>query len=293
MLTIITHFPLLHLQLPGSLTLFMKEFLNVLRLQDLNLQRIFIYYGITDQYDKAYLSDRGYNIYFEQLGYNSRYIIFNCTVIIILLAIWTVLCIFTGLYEAIKAKKLVINGQIQTNVPTFGQNGRVKQYKSNSFHVAVQGLTRILQVSFIEVFLFTLVNIGKFGNNSSLSKTSTVFTVAFIWIYTCFFLSYPIYRYFVQQNYNVQSKIKLTKAQKRQKRIERKRTKMLGRQNTNSHSPIDNMSIQSNDRSVEVYNEGQSIERQQTSMNTTANSSGAFAYFNRQPREEKVLWPGL
>ena len=88
----------------------MKEFLNVLRLQDLNLQRIFIYYGITDQYDKAYLSDRGYNIYFEQLGYNSRYIIFNCTVIIILLAIWTVLCIFTGLYEAIKAKKLVING---------------------------------------------------------------------------------------------------------------------------------------------------------------------------------------
>ena len=122
--------------------------------------------------------------------------------------------------------------------------------------MAVQGLTRILQVSFIEVFLFTLVNIGKFGNNSSLSKTSTVFTVAFIWIYTCFFLSYPIYRYFVQQNYNVQSKIKLTKAQKRQKRIERKRTKMLGRQNTNSHSPIDNMSIQSNDRSVEVYNEG-------------------------------------
>ena len=65
MLTIITHFPLLYLQLPGAITLFMKEFLSVLRLQDLQPQRIWFYYGITSEFDKAYLVDRGYNIYFE------------------------------------------------------------------------------------------------------------------------------------------------------------------------------------------------------------------------------------
>ena len=38
MLILVTHFPLLYLQLPGGISLFMKEFLNVLRLQDLQLQ---------------------------------------------------------------------------------------------------------------------------------------------------------------------------------------------------------------------------------------------------------------
>ena len=166
MLTIITHFPLLQLQVPGGITIFMKEFLNVLRLQDLEPQRIWFYYGITSEFDIAYLQDKGHNIFFEQLGYNSRYIIFNCTVIIILLVVWTIMCIATGFYELLKGKKLVKNGKIIPRNATFGTNGRVRQYDSNYFHVAVQGLTRILQVSFIEVFLFTLVNFGEISGKS-------------------------------------------------------------------------------------------------------------------------------
>ena len=79
MLTIILYFPLQNVQLSGEASIFIKEFLKVWRLEDLKIGRLFFYYGITDEFDRVFLADRGHNIYFEQFGYTSRYIIFNCT----------------------------------------------------------------------------------------------------------------------------------------------------------------------------------------------------------------------
>ena len=120
---------------------------------------------------------------------------------------WTILCIVTGLIELFRGKRLVKNGKIIPRNPTFGTNGRVRQYPSNYFHIAVQGLTRILQVSFIEVFLFILVNFGEFRGESKLSKVSMATTIVLTWVYSCFFLSYPIYRGLLQRSYTVKSKI--------------------------------------------------------------------------------------
>ena len=49
--------------------------------------------NITSEIDPAYTGDSGHNIYFEQLGYNSRYILRNCTEILLLLSLLHVFCI--------------------------------------------------------------------------------------------------------------------------------------------------------------------------------------------------------
>ena len=64
-LVLVTHFPLLYLQLPGNISLWMKEFLGVLRLEDIGIERLLVWWGVTDEFDPALLADRGHNIYFE------------------------------------------------------------------------------------------------------------------------------------------------------------------------------------------------------------------------------------
>ena len=204
MLFLVTHFPLLYLQLPGGISLFMKEFLNVLRLQDLQLQQFFFsWWKVTSIYDKAFLADKGFNIYFDQLGYNSKYIIFNCANIIFLIVLWTFICLVTYVVEFAKSRRS--RGFRNLEKPNFGHNGRVKQYRSNSFHIALQGLLRIMQVSFIEVFLFTLVNMREFGGESDLAKASRAVNIALIVAYVGFFLFIPIYRIFAQKYFTVTS----------------------------------------------------------------------------------------
>jgi len=204
-LLLATHFPLLYLQLPGGISLFMKEFLSVLRLQDLQLERILWYWEITNDLDPAFIKDSGHNIYFEQLGYSSRYIVRNCPLILLLLAIWTVLCLFAYLVEFAKNRDSIRKGRLVDEKPSFGINGRVKQYRSNYFHIAVQGLTRTMQVAFAELFLFGLVNIGEFSGDSQLSQFSKVVCIVLIVMYTIFFLFYPIYRMFLQDYFTVKS----------------------------------------------------------------------------------------
>ena len=204
MLFLVTHFPLLYLQLPGGISLFMKEFLSVLRLQDLKLQQFFFsWYKVTSIYDKAFLADKGFNIYFDQLGYNSKYIIFNCANIIFLIVIWSFICLVTYIIEFARNRKR--RGLQSLEKPNFGHNGRVKQYRSNSFHIAIQGLLRIFQISFFEVFLFTLVNFSEFSGKSDLSKTSRAVNIVLIGLYACFFLLYPVYRLCLQRYFTVTS----------------------------------------------------------------------------------------
>ena len=57
---------------------------------------------MTDVFDKAYLIDKGYNIYFEQLGYDSKYIIFNCANIIFLIVLWMFICLVTYVVETVR-----------------------------------------------------------------------------------------------------------------------------------------------------------------------------------------------
>ena len=178
----------------------MKEFLNVLRLQDLQLQQFFFsWWKVTSIYDKAYLADKGMNIYFDQLGYNSKYIIFNCANIIFLIVLWTFICLVAYIVEHFNSKSSsgnpIFNG---FEKPNFGHNGRVKQYSSNRFHIALQGLLKIMQVSFIDVLLFTLVNLTEFSGNSDLSRASRAVNIALIVVYGIFFLFIPVYRIFAQ-----------------------------------------------------------------------------------------------
>ena len=144
MLFLVTHFPLMYLQLPGGISLFMQEFLGVLRFQDLQAERLLWRWGITHDYDPAYIIDNGHNVYFEQLGYRSRYIVRNCPVILCLLALWTIFCIVAYVIEFARNRDSIRKGKLVDEKPSFGINGRVKQYRSNYFHVAVQGWTRIM-----------------------------------------------------------------------------------------------------------------------------------------------------
>ena len=202
MLVLVTHFPLLYLQLPGNLSLFMKEFLGVLRLQDLKIdERLLHYWSITDEFDPAWIADSGHNIYFEQLGYNSRYVVRNCTLILCLLALWAAFCVITFLYEQVR---FWLTPTVMEKA-TFQLNGRVKMYKANSFHIAVQGFTRILQIAFIEVMIFVLVNFSEFSGDSKLSRVSRLVSIVLIVVYALFFLSYPIYRCYLQKYFTVKS----------------------------------------------------------------------------------------
>lgn len=205
MLVLVTHFPLLYLQLPGGISLFMKEFLSVLRLQDLKLEKLLWMWGVTGDLDPAYIRDKGMNIYFEQLGYNSRYILRNCPAILILLAVWTVFCLFAYVIEFAKNRDSIRKGRLVDEKASFGINGRVKQYRSNYFHIAIQGLTRIMQVSFVELFLFALVNMDDFNGETKLAKWSKYTIIILAVAYTLFFLAYPVYRIFLQDYFTVQS----------------------------------------------------------------------------------------
>ena len=62
-----------------------------------------------------------------------------------------------------------------------------------------------MQVSFIEVFLFTLVNMRSFGGESDLAKASRAVNIALIVAYAGFFLFIPIYRIFAQKYFTVTS----------------------------------------------------------------------------------------
>jgi hypothetical protein len=194
-IVLVTHFPLLYLQLPGNISLFMKEFLSVLRLRDLQIERLLLWWGVTDEFDPAFIADRGHNIYFEQLGYNSRYVIRNCALILCLLAVWAVFCVTAFVFERIRSWRT--RGRRIMEKPTFQINGRVKMYRSNLFHVAVQGFTRILQVAFLQVFIFVLVNFGEFSEESKLSKASKWTSIALIVVYALFFLFLVVYRLFL------------------------------------------------------------------------------------------------
>jgi hypothetical protein len=205
MLVLVTHFPLLYLQLPGGISLFMKEFLSVLRLQDLQLERLLWKMGVTGDLDPAYIRDKGQNIYFEQLGYNSKYIVRNCPAILLILAVWTLFCLFAYLWEFARNRDSIRKGRLVDEKASFGINGRVKQYRSNYFHTAIQGLTRIMQVAFVELFLFALVNIDDFNGESDLAKWSKYTIIILAVAYTLFFLAYPFYRIFLQDYFTVQS----------------------------------------------------------------------------------------
>ena len=102
MLTIILYFPLQNVQLSGEASIFIKEFLLVWRLEDLHIERLFFYFGITDEYDRVFVADRGHNIYFEQFGYTSGFIIFNCTLATAMIVFYIFICISTGIYETVK-----------------------------------------------------------------------------------------------------------------------------------------------------------------------------------------------
>lgn len=79
---------------------------------------------MTDVFDKAYLIDKGYNIYFEQLGYESKYIIFNCANIIFLIVLWAFICLVTLVVETVRGRNR--RGFSNLEKPNFGHNGRVK-----------------------------------------------------------------------------------------------------------------------------------------------------------------------
>lgn len=223
MLLLVTHFPLLYLQLPGGISLFMKEFLSVLRLQDLRLERLLWAWGITHDVDPALIKDAGHNIYFEQLGYNSRYIVRNCPLILCLLALWTVFCLLAYVVEFAKNRDSIRKGRLVDEKPSFGINGRVKQYRSNYFHTAVQGWTRVMQVGFAELFLFGLVNVqGEFSGDSPLSKFSKNTCIVLMVAYALFFLAYPVYRLFLQDYFTVQSLKQATAASSKAKKRSRR-----------------------------------------------------------------------
>lgn len=243
----------------------MKEFLSVLRLQDLQLEKLLWYWNVTDDLDPAYIKDSGHNIYFEQLGYNSRYIVRNCPLILLLLSLWTVFCILAYALEFFKNRDSIRKGRLVDEKPSFGINGRVKQYRSNYFHIAVQGLTRIMQVAFVELFLFGLVNLGEFKGDSKLSHMSKVTCWVVAVAYTLFFLAYPFYRAFLQDYFTVRSLKKAAGALPK-KKSRRQR-------------------VPSTDRDPD--------------MNSSASSDApAFSKLRRQSTmsvqwDEKVLWPGL
>ena len=125
---LVIHFPLLNLQLPGNISLFMKELLNVLRLKDLGLDGWLEVYGFTHEYDPAQINDRGHNIYFEQLGYDSKFFVYNCLHIIIILALCFALCVLTFFFELIRKYRKMGSGLMQDEKPTYAYNGRVKQF---------------------------------------------------------------------------------------------------------------------------------------------------------------------
>ena len=127
MLTIILYFPLQNVQLSGEASIFIKEFLKVQRLDDLKIGRLFFYYGITDEFDRDFLADRGHNIYFEQFGYTSRYIIFNCTLAITIIVFQIFICMTTGIYETVKAICNFISRKLNQKNTAFAQTGRMKQ----------------------------------------------------------------------------------------------------------------------------------------------------------------------
>lgn len=141
----------------------------------------------------------------------------NCPLILCLLALWTVFCILAYVIEFAKNRDSIRKGRLVDEKPSFGINGRVKQYRSNYFHIAVQGLTRIMQVSFVELFLFGLVNLEEFSGDSALSKMSRVTCYVLLVAYTLLFLAYPIYRLFLQDYFTVQSLKNGTKAQPKKK----------------------------------------------------------------------------
>ena len=107
---LVVHFPLLNLQLPGNLSLFLREFLNILRLKDLDLEQWLEVWGVTHEYDPASISDRGHNIFFEQLGYDSKFFVKNCTHIIAILALFTMLCVIAYFFELIRKYRSMGSG---------------------------------------------------------------------------------------------------------------------------------------------------------------------------------------
>jgi len=263
MLLLATHFPLLYLQLPGGISLFMKEFLSVLRLQDLQLEGLLWYWGVTGDLDPAFIKDSGHNIYFEQLGYSSRYIVRNCPLPLLLLALWTVLCLFAYLVEFAKNRDSIRKGRLVNEKPSFGINGRLKQYRSNYFHIAIQGLTRTLQVSFAELFLFGLVNMGEFSGDSKLSRFSQIACIVLMVFYTLFFLSLPAYRLFLQDYFSVQGSKAAAAIPKKKNRRQR---------------------VPSTDRDPDM-NSSQSSDAPPMRLRRQSTMSVQW--------DEKVLWPGL
>ena len=62
-----------------------------------------------------------------------------------------------------------------------------------------------MQISFFEVFLFTLVNFSEFSGKTKLSRFSRAVNIALISVYTLFFLVYPVYRLLLQRYFTVKS----------------------------------------------------------------------------------------
>ena len=138
----------------------------------------------------------------------------NCAPILCLLALWAVFCVVTLTVERIRS--CCRRGRPVEEKATFAINGRVKVYKSNLFHIAVQGFTRILQVAFVQVLIFVLVNFSEFSGESKLSRVSKIASIVLIVVYTLFFLSYPVYRLFLQKYFTVRG-VRSAKAASRAK----------------------------------------------------------------------------
>ena len=125
MLWFVTHLPLLNLQIPGGISLFMKEFLSVLRLEGINfdgLQYSILYsIGLTSKFDYDNITDRGHTLYFEQMGYNSRFILRNLEFIIVLLMLEVILILISAVCELNAMRDMTgrLRRDIHMSTPSF------------------------------------------------------------------------------------------------------------------------------------------------------------------------------
>ena len=113
----------------------MKKFLNVLRFESFGADSVVYAFGLTSMYDTDNINDRGYTLYFEQLGYTSHFALRNLMFIVMILAIQAVLIGITGLIElnTLRTEEGRMKHEIQMSTPSFAKNGRVKSYHATWF----------------------------------------------------------------------------------------------------------------------------------------------------------------
>ena len=66
----------------------------------------------------------------------------------------------------------------------------------------------------MEIFIFTIVNLGRMNWESILSYVSTVITIVLITVYVCFFFSLTIYWSYYSRGFAIDQEIKITEYRK-------------------------------------------------------------------------------